>query len=56
MSAPATDRSHLKAYAEAIALWCARFDTAEIAVRLGVPEAMVTRWVANFRDVVRAEA
>lgn len=50
----ASDRTHLKAYAEAIALWCARFDTAEIAGRLGVPEAMVAMWVANFRDVVRA--
>lgn len=50
-----TDRQHLKAYAEAIALWCAKFDTAEIGSRLGVPEAMVAMWVANFRDVVRAE-
>lgn len=52
----ASDRTHLKAYAEAIALWCARFDTMEIADRLGVPEAMIALWVTNFRDVVRPEA
>lgn len=48
------DRKQLKAYAEAVALWCARFDTKEIADRLGIPEAMAANWIANFRDVVRA--
>ena len=42
-----------KRYAEAIALWSARFDTAEIAARLDLPESTVANWVANFRDVVR---
>lgn len=51
----ASDRTHLKAYAEAISMWCARFDTKEIADRLGIPEAMACAWIANFRDVVRAE-
>lgn len=50
-----SDRSHLKCYAEAIAMWCARFDTAEIAARLGISESMAARWVENYRDVVRAE-
>lgn len=48
-------RTQLKAYAEAIAMWGARFDTAEIAARLGLAEHVVARWVANFRDVVMAE-
>ncbi len=50
----AGDRKHLKAYAVAVALWCAHFDTKDIADRLGIPEAMASRWIANFRDVVRA--
>lgn len=56
MNAPggASDRAHLKAYAEAIAMWCARFDTAEIACHLGIPEAMIALWVANYRDLMRA--
>lgn len=48
------ERSELKRYAEAIAMWSARFDTSEIAAKLGLSESIVARWVANFRDVVRA--
>jgi transposase-like protein len=48
------ERIALKRYAQVIALWTSRFDTAEIAARLDVPEAIVARWVANFRDQMHA--
>jgi hypothetical protein len=48
------ERSELKRYAEAIAMWNARFDTHEIAQQLRLPECTIARWVANFRDLVRA--
>lgn len=54
--APDTERGALKRYAEAVSLWRARFDTAEIARRLDLPEATVARWVANFREMARAPA
>jgi hypothetical protein len=34
-----------------ISFWLSRFDTAEIAQRLDLPEWLVARWVANFRDM-----
>ena len=49
-----SDRAALKWYAEAISLWNARLDTAEIAARIELPEGIVARWVANFRDQVCA--
>lgn len=47
-------RSHLKLYAECIAYWLARYDTAEIAAMTRLPEATVAAWVANFRDLTFA--
>lgn len=45
-----TERAALNKYADVIAMWTSRFDTAEIAAKLELPESMVARWVANFRD------
>jgi hypothetical protein len=44
----------LKRYAHVIALWMARYDTAEIAAMTGLAEPVVARWVANFREQARA--
>lgn len=46
----------LKRYAQAIDLWARRFDTAEIAEILTIDEAVVARWVANFREQTRVLA
>ena len=40
-------------HAEAIATWCARYDTPEIALPLNLPEHEVAHWVANFREHVK---
>lgn len=38
-------------------MWLSKFDTSEIAGQLGLPECLVARWVANFRDLtVRVSA
>ncbi|WP_407155198.1 hypothetical protein [Bradyrhizobium sp. STM 3557] len=50
--AGAVSRAQLRKYREVIAWWLSRFDTAEIAERLDLPEHLVARWVANFRDVM----
>lgn len=49
----AASRTQLGRYAEVIELWRRRFDTMEIADIVELPEHLVARWVANFRDVVR---
>lgn len=54
MNTARQERASLRRYAEAIALWNARFDTAAIAERLNVAESIVARWVANFREQARA--
>jgi hypothetical protein len=46
-------RAELKRYAQAIEMWGARFDSADIAEALRVPEATVARWIANFREQMR---
>lgn len=57
MTVPATaTREQLRKYREVVALWCARFDTQSIADRTKLPEYLVARWVANFRDMVRSAA
>lgn len=48
-------KQHLRRYADVIALWIARYDTSEIAAQLDLPESTVANWIANFRDVTRAE-
>lgn len=47
-------RDQLRKYRDVIALWLARFDTQSIALRLDVPEHVVARWVANFREMTRS--
>lgn len=49
-------REQLRNYGEAIRMWLAKFDTQSIADRLGLPESVVARWVANFRDLARSAA
>jgi hypothetical protein len=51
---PRNERANLKKYADAIGLWNAGFDTMSIATRLKLQESVCARWVANFRDQVRA--
>lgn len=46
------ERAQLRFYADVIALWSAKFDSAEIAQQTGLPEATVARWIANCRDVM----
>lgn len=46
------NRSALKKYAEALAMWASKFDTTEIAVHLKLPEFTVAKWVANYRDLM----
>ncbi|NEV79499.1 hypothetical protein DYI24_20905 [Rhodopseudomonas sp. BR0C11] len=47
----AQSKNLLKRYGDVIALWIARYDTAEISHLLAVPEHTVARWIANFRDL-----
>lgn len=47
-------KEKIKHYAEAVSMWNARFDTAEIAAQLGVKECLVARWIANYRDIMVA--
>lgn len=48
------EKAMLRHYSTAISMWLARFDTYAIGRRLDVPEAVVAKWVANFRDLARA--
>lgn len=43
----------MKLYGDAIRMWTARFDTAEIAEHIGVPEYLVARWVVSYREIMR---
>jgi hypothetical protein len=52
----ASGRTQIKSYAQVVALWSARYDTAEIAKLLDLPECIVARWVANFRDLLHPVA
>jgi hypothetical protein len=45
-------REQLRRYAEALAMWHSRFDTCEIAGRLGLPESLISTWIANYRDLM----
>lgn len=49
-------RDQLKRYREVISLWLSKYDTAEIAKQLDLPEYLVANWVANFRDVAMRTA
>ena len=47
----------LRCYADALAMWQSRrFDTAEIADHLRVPEHVVCRWISNYRDLMAGAA
>ena len=50
---PRVTRNALWKYAEVVSMWRARFDTYQIAVTLDLPEHLVARWVANFREMLR---
>ncbi len=49
-------RTQLRKYSEVISLWCARFDTQSISRRVDLPEWLVAKWVANFRELARGAA
>lgn len=53
-SAMRADRRRLRQYADVVGIWCARFDTAEIAERTGLAESLVVRWIWNYREMMRA--
>lgn len=44
-------RAQLKKYREVISLWLSKFDTNEIALQTNLPEHLVAKRVANFRDM-----
>jgi hypothetical protein len=50
-----TEREQLRLYAEVVTSWSRGFDTWWISQHLQIPEHVVARWVANFRDAARAE-
>lgn len=50
---PRVTRDDLSRYAEVVHLWRAKFDTQQIADMVGLPEHLVARWVANFRELLR---
>lgn len=49
-------REQLKKYRDVVMLWANRYDTAEIGKLTNLPESLVARWVANFRETVRTAA
>lgn len=49
-----TERERMKKYATVISMWAARFDTAQIAEETNIEEHIVARWIASYREVVRA--
>lgn len=49
-------REQLKKYRDVISMWLSKYDTAEIAKELKLPEHLVAIWVANFRDMTRGIA
>jgi hypothetical protein len=55
-SAREISRAQLKRYREVISMWLSKYDTAEIARELNLPEWLAARWVANFRDLMAAVA
>lgn len=49
-------REQLKKYQRVITMWLSKYDTAEIAHDTSLPEWLVARWVANFRDMTAVVA
>jgi hypothetical protein len=53
MKAHRESPQQLQHYAQVLALWGRRFDTAEIAAIVRLPEGLVAKWIANWRDMER---
>lgn len=51
MSEETVTNAQLKKYCDVISAWRRKFDTAEIARLLDLPEELVARWVSNFQDM-----
>jgi hypothetical protein len=49
-------RAQLRKYPDVITMWQRRFDTAQIAAELKLPEPLVHAWVVNFRELGREAA
>ncbi|WP_257164669.1 hypothetical protein [Bradyrhizobium sp. SRS-191] len=47
------DQAFFRQYTLALKLWCRRFNTAEIALHLKVPEHVVCRWIWHWRELSR---
>lgn len=48
-------RKQLTRYADVLAMWTSKFDTSEIAGTLALPECLVAKWIANYRDLMAAQ-
>lgn len=56
MNAPRrAENAQLHLYADAIQMWRRGFDTQSIADRLRIPEHQAARWIADYRDAMRAQ-
>lgn len=51
MTAGGGSRAQLKRYRDVISLWLSKYDTWEISQQTKLPESLVAKWVANFRDM-----
>lgn len=51
-SAKDARRAQLRRYVDVLAMWeSRRYDTADIAERVGLAEGRVAAWIANWRDL-----
>ncbi|MGJ5163181.1 hypothetical protein [Bradyrhizobium sp. HKCCYLR1051] len=48
------DESFFRQYTMALRLWCRRYNTAEIADHLKVPEPVICRWIWHWRELSRS--
>lgn len=51
-----SEEAFFRNYSIALKLWCRRFNTAEIASHLGVPESIVCRWIWHWRELSKRGA
>lgn len=47
------EEKFFRQYTQALKLWCRRYNTAEIAAYLRVPEPIVCRWIWHWRELSR---